>query len=153
MLTQGSGSCVLDDLSSPGQRTITAEYQGDDVFASSSGTATHTVNDPGPQNSAPDAVNDGYSTPQGTPLTVPAQGPLLIANDSDPDSDDLFVDEVTAAATTQGGQVTIGDDGSFTYTPPSPAFTGQDTFTYTLRDRPPGQGGLSDVATVTITVN
>jgi large repetitive protein len=73
----------------------------------------------------------------------------LLANDSDPDTfDDLFTAKASDPA---NGTVTVGDKGSFTYTPNS-GFVGQDSFTYRLTDRPPGFGGLSDVATVNINV-
>ena len=43
-LTEGQGSCQLTDLSVRGVRVLTATYQGDTQFASSSGQALHTVN-------------------------------------------------------------------------------------------------------------
>lgn len=43
-LTQGQGSCQLTDLSVHGLRVLTATYQGDAQFGSSSGQALHTVN-------------------------------------------------------------------------------------------------------------
>jgi hypothetical protein len=42
-----AGSCQIT-LFVPGDRTLTATYQGDGSFASSSGTAAHHVNDPTP---------------------------------------------------------------------------------------------------------
>jgi hypothetical protein len=44
-LTGGQGSCTLA-LSTAGSRTLTAEYQGNNGFAPSSGTAPHTVTAP-----------------------------------------------------------------------------------------------------------
>ena len=145
----GNGSCVLTDLMGTGQRTMAATYRGDDLFAgSTSAEITHTVNEPPPTNQAPDAQADNYQATANTTLAIP--GPGLLANDSDPDTaDNLFTEKLTDPTS---GTVTVGSDGSFTYTP-NQDFVGQDSFTYRLTDRPPGQVGLTDDATVTITIN
>ena len=52
-----------------------------------------------------------------------------------------------ATATDMGGTIEVEADGEFIYTPPSPAFGGEDTFGYTM-----GNGFGSDTATVTIKV-
>jgi hypothetical protein len=48
----------------------------------------------------------------------------------------------------QNGTVSVGTDGSFIYNPVH-NYTGPDSFTYKVTD----PAGLSDVATVNITVN
>src|SRR5260221_157922 len=48
-----------------------------------------------------------------------------------------------SATSTQGGNVTVNSDGSFSYNPP-PGFTGADTFTYTVTD-PTGKTGTGTV--------
>src|SRR5262249_54588749 len=104
--------------------------------------ATFTVN-----NRNPIAVNDAYSTPFNTTLTVPAADGVLLHGtaDSDADGDSL---KVTAHTNPGHGTLSIASDGSFTYTPTA-GFTGPtDTFTYTVSD---GQGGTA-TATVTITI-
>ncbi len=67
----------------------------------------------------------------------------VLANDTDPDGDELTIIDVSAPS---NGQVEIAG-GLLLYTPSS-GFTGTDTFTYTIDD---GFGG-EDTATVTVTV-
>jgi hypothetical protein len=90
-------------------------------------------------NRAPDAVNDSAATTSGQSVTVD-----VLANDSDPDGDPIFVSSVTQPAS--GSTTTDGQ--SVTYSPDS-GFSGDDTFFYTISD---GFGG-SDVARVTVSVN
>jgi VCBS repeat-containing protein len=84
-----------------------------------------------------------YTVGAGGLLTVDATTGVL-ANDDDPDGDDLTV---TNATEMLNGDLTLTPDGSFTYTPDD-GFTGPDTFTYQASD---GQD-VSNTATVTITV-
>ncbi len=93
-------------------------------------------------NTAPVAVADSYSTPQGIPLIIPSPG--LLGNDTDPQFNSL-----TAAlvASPSQGTVFLNLDGGFTYTPTA-GYTGPDSFTYRAND-----GSLnSNIATVTLTV-
>jgi large repetitive protein len=99
-------------------------------------TATVTV---APVNDAPVAVNDSAQTSEDTPVTIP-----ILPNDSDADGDVLTVTSASAA----NGAVTIGPDGSVTYTP-NANFYGTDTVTYTISD---GNGGTA-TATVLVIVN
>ncbi len=84
-----------------------AGFQGTDAFTyraadalphpfgpgfSNDATVTITVGDPG-ANTPPVAVDDTYSVPQDTQLTVPAVTGLL-ANDTDPDGDPLTIVEL-----------------------------------------------------------
>jgi VCBS repeat-containing protein len=95
------------------------------------------------ENDVPIAVDDSYSTNEGSPLTVNAPG--VLGNDSDVDSANLTAEKVTGPA---NGQLTLNANGSFTYTP-SPGFSGRDTFTYKAND-----GSVdSNTVIVTITVN
>jgi len=96
-----------------------------------------------PVNDDPTAVGDVGTTPQDTPLTVPAPG--LLDNDTDPDTDPL---SVTGATDPSNGSVTVSPDGGFTYTP-NRGYVGPDSFDYTISD---GNGG-TDTATVLIVVN
>ena len=89
---------------------------------------------------------DTYQTLGNVDIDVPAPDGVL-ANDAG-----LGL-EVTAfdALSIEGGEVAVNPDGSFTYTPPMPdpdAFTGADTFTYTVED----DNTNSEVVTVTIQV-
>jgi CshA-type fibril repeat protein len=90
-------------------------------------------------NPPPVAANDTAATNEDTPINIP-----VLANDSDPDGDDLSVTSAIAA----NGTVVIEPDGTVTYTP-NPDFNGTDTITYTITD---GEGGTS-TATVTVTVD
>ena len=94
-------------------------------------------------NSAPDAVDDAYSTDEDTALSVNAPG--VLANDTDPQGDALSAAVATGPA---NGTLGLNADGSFTYTP-NANFNGADSFTYTATD----SLGASDTATVAITVN
>jgi len=88
-------------------------------------TVTITVTD---VNRAPVAVDDQYTTPANTTLTVPAPG--VLANDTDPDGDPL-----TAVSLIQPdhGSVTLNANGSFTYRPDT-GFVGTDIFRYKAKD-------------------
>ena len=93
-------------------------------------------------NRVPAAGNDAYTTTEDTALTIVAPG--VLGNDSDPDG--------TAPAAVLGagpahGTLTLGANGSFTYTPAA-NYSGADSFTYRASD-----GALtSGLATVAITV-
>lgn len=100
-------------------------------------------------NSPPNAVEDQYMTDQDLELSVtnPAEG--LLANDSDPDGDQIFAVEVNDAVTGQGGRVSINSDGTFTFVP-GLGFVGTDTFEYTVCDDQ--EPALCDSATAFIEV-
>lgn len=98
-------------------------YDWDGFAISSSATVTITVGS-GNVGNAPVAVDDDYTAPQDTPLTIGAPG--VLANDSDLDGDTL-----TAVLIGQAwdGTVTLNADGSFTFTP-DPGFQGWAGFEY-----------------------
>ena len=98
---------------------------------------------PPPANLAPTAQNDAYTTKVGTALSIKAGGVLL--NDSDPEGHALTDILVSA---TKSGRLSLGSDGSFTYTP-NKKFAGTDSFTYKVSDGT----NMSNVATVYITVS
>ena len=118
-----------------GTDTITYTVE-DPAGNSSTSTVTVTVN---PVNDAPDAVNDAFSTPLNTPITVGVLG-----NDTDPDGDLLNVTSITQPA---NGTAALASDGTITFTPDA-GFTGTTTLTYTITDF----NGGTDTATVTFTV-
>lgn len=109
-----------------------------------------------PENDAPVAVNDAYSTTENNVLSVPAAG--LLANDTDFDlpNDSLSVIAGTVQSTF-GAPVVLNSNGSFSYDPRSVLAiqrmtVGQsviDTFVYQIRDL---LGATSNQATVSITV-
>ena len=92
-------------------------------------------------NQAPLALDDDYDVPTDGPTEL-----AVLANDSDPNGDDLVIVDVVQGQ--QGVVSIIVENGEtrLVYTPDSDA-TGTDSFTYTVSD---GRGG-SDEATVTVT--
>jgi len=143
------------DLSDNGSFVYTpdAGFSGDDSFTytaadgnggTDEATVTVTVEEePVPENVAPEAGDDSYTTAFDTALSINANNGVL-STDTDADGDDL-----TAAIATgpSNGTVDLSDNGSFVYTPDA-GFSGDDSFTYTAAD---GNGG-TDEATVTVTV-
>lgn len=97
-----------------------------------------------PQNQAPVAQNDTFTTPRGTALDGNVTADNGDGADSDPDGDSLSVSLATGVS---NGTLSLQPTGAFTYTPNS-GFVGTDSFTYILSD---GNGG-TDTATVTIAV-
>jgi hypothetical protein len=95
-----------------------------------------TVND---VNRDPVAVDDNATTDLNTPVTVD-----VLANDDDPDGDELTVAGVGEPL---NGTAEVNNDGTVTYTP-NTGFLGEDDFVYTIED---GFGGTGQ-ATVTIMV-
>ena len=100
-------------------------------------------------NAAPVAVNDAYAIALGNagnppPLSVAAPG--LLANDFDPDGTPLSV-VATLVTAPINGTVTLGANGSFTYTA-NRRFEGVDSFSYLASD-----GSRASVGTVVITVS
>ncbi|RXG12996.1 gliding motility-associated-like protein, partial [Leeuwenhoekiella aestuarii] len=69
----------------------------------------------------------------------------VLANDSDPEGDAISVVGNTSAL---NGSVSLGADGSLTYTP-NADFSGSDQFTYTIEDA----NGTQDTATVYISID
>jgi VCBS repeat-containing protein len=130
--------------------TPNAEFSGTDTFTyeisdQQCGTDTACVTiDVAPQpNECPEAVNDDFATCEDETLT----GNVLI-NDGDVDGDTLTASPLTDVLTSEGGLVTLHQDGSFIYMPAS-GFSGVDTLTYSMSD---GNGGTA-TATVSITVH
>ena len=107
-----------------------------------------------PVNTDPVAVDDGFTTTEGSLLAVSLLDGLL-SNDTDADNQPLEVTSIDGNAVTDGqvialthGDLTIHLDGSFTFAADT-GFTGDQTFTYDISD---GAGGV-DTATVTITID
>lgn len=135
-----------------------ANFEGADSFtyraqdgAANNGFATVTLNAV-KVNDAPTAVADTIQAVEDGGRIV-VQAATLLANDTDPDSgDSKQLTSVRPSATT--GSVGLDQNGNVNYTP-NAAFqslddgeTGQDTFTYTMRDG----AGLTSSATVTVQV-
>jgi hypothetical protein len=93
----------------------------------------------GDKNRDPIAADYKATTAREVPVTI-----KVLANDSDPDGDQLEVVRVTQGA---NGEVVLNDDGTVTYTP-TEGFDGADSFTYTIDDDHGGQA----TGRVTVTV-
>jgi len=91
-------------------------------------TAEVTIDVAPPANEAPEAVKDDYTTWENEAV----EGNVL-DNDVDPDGDVLTASPMTDIQTTEGGIVTLHEDGSFVYVP-ADGFCGVDSFTYTMHD-------------------
>lgn len=121
--------------------TDTFTYRASDGKTSSApATVTITIH---PLNNAPVAINDSYTTPRNTQLTISAPG--VLANDSDVEGSSLSAVRVTNPA---HGLLSFNPDGSFAYRPNN-NFVGTDSFTYKASDG----SKFSGVATVTIVVS
>ncbi|MBT7045617.1 MAG: tandem-95 repeat protein, partial [Gammaproteobacteria bacterium] len=92
-------------------------------------------------NNPPLAENDINTTM----VNMPISGQVL-TNDFDPDGDPLTVNS-TPISSPGNGTVTLNPNGTYSYTP-NTGFTGNDSFDYEVCD----DGGLCDIATVTISV-
>jgi hypothetical protein len=91
-------------------------------------------------NDAPVAVDDSKSLLHDTSANI-----AVLANDTDVDGDTITLDSITQPS--HGSAAINGDGVTVDYTPDA-AYTGSDSFTYTISD---GHGG-SDTGTVSITV-
>jgi large repetitive protein len=122
-------------------RTDSFAYRASDgTSLSPAAVVTVTVT---PVNDAPVALDDAYTVPEHTVLTVTAANRITL-NDTDAESDALTVLLVTSP---DSGNLTLNANGTFTYTPLA-EYAGPVTFTYQSSDG----FALSNVATVTITV-
>jgi len=105
----------------------------------------HPTAPPPPQNGAPTAVPDQYTTNEGSNNTLTRDAASgVLANDTDPEHDPLTATLVSGPS---NGTLNLGSDGSFNYTPNAEYF-GDDAFTYQASD----PSGGSSTATVTIHV-
>jgi len=86
------------------------------------------------------AIQDQSSTPPGLPVTIDVQ-----LNDVP----GVFVFTVTSVTQPANGAVVLNGNGTVTYTPVDSAFTGVDTFTYTIDNG----SGLTDSAIVTVSID
>ena len=171
----GHGTVTINPVTGNPVYTPAPDYNGTDTFtytvrdpsgATSQATVTVTV---GAVNDAPQAQADVGATDQNGTLSVSAadgviqSGSQPAGRDSDPDGDTLAVTGVGHGSTAgQVGQplagafgtLTLHADGSYTYVPNDAAkalgqgATGQDVFSYTVKDA----GGLSSSTTLTLTV-
>ncbi|MDT8382041.1 MAG: ExeM/NucH family extracellular endonuclease, partial [Brevefilum sp.] len=102
-------------------------------------------------NEAPTAVDDYYKTGEDETLVVEAPG--VLANDRDPNALDEFTAVLKEGTGPSHGDLTLNEDGSFTYEPDT-GFVGEDSFEYYLVSLPQGMRSSQyvDFAKVTIKV-
>ena len=160
----GSGGFSFDpgsafqSLDTGDTETVTFTYKATDGDLASSADATVTVAVTG-VNDAPTAGTDSNQTNEDTLLVVASSDTsALLRNDSDVDADDAITVIRSDAVSALGAAVTVDALGGYTYDPTSSSalqsltessLDEEDTFTYTIEDA----AGLTDTATVTITVN
>lgn len=123
------GSISFGFTATPGNAAAPTNF----VLRSASGQ------NPGGVNQPPVANNDHVVTTAGQAVSIQA-----LANDRDPNGDPFAIESFTQA---EHGVVSLGSDGSFTYTPAA-GFIGNDSFTYVIAD---GRGGLA-TGTVSVVV-
>jgi Big-like domain-containing protein len=106
-------------------------------FSSASNQEVITAVDDPPRLNAANNATDTYRIKQNETLVVPGTTlplqPLLLANDTDPDSPGTPLVAVKVTNPSHGTITAFGTNGSFTYVPNS-GFSGTDTFTYTAND-------------------
>jgi VCBS repeat-containing protein len=113
----------------------------DGTLSSQTATVTLTI---AAVNHPPIAQPDAYTTAEDTPLVITAPG--LMANDTDPDPEDVFTPTLVTGP--QHGKLTpliLASDGSFSYTPDKD-YNGPDAFTYYVKD------GAENSNTVTVSL-
>jgi VCBS repeat-containing protein len=115
-------------------------YSNDSELNSLAATVNISVK-PAGDNNAPIAQNDSYSVAAGGLLKISIPG--ILANDYDPDGDDLTINLIEDV---NDGTLTLYDDGSFEYESDADE-AGEDWFTYNVID---SNGTASTNATVLI---
>ncbi|TFH00591.1 MAG: tandem-95 repeat protein, partial [Calditrichales bacterium] len=145
-----SGSASVNPSTGAVTYTPAANYNGSDSFTyrvrddgnavSNTATVTITVNS---VNDPPVAMNDLANTDEDTGVII-----NVLANDTDVDGT-LVPGSVTVVGNPAHGSTSVNaSNGAVTYTPTA-AWSGNDSFTYTVRDN---DGGTSLPATVNISV-
>jgi gliding motility-associated-like protein len=110
-----------------------------------------TIKEPGtPHNSPPNAEDDDLETDLDSELIITDPSEGVLENDSDPDGDEITVQEVIDGITEQGGRINIHSDGTLSYIPRL-GFIGTDSVEYTICDDQEPQ--LCDSAMIYIVVN
>jgi hypothetical protein len=149
-----NGGTVVMNTNGTFTYTPAAGFTGIDKFSYVAATATLPNNDAVVTitvGTAPASVNDVYSAIGNISIThTNATGVLL--NDGAANGISVVAVNGNAAnvgaatTTTQGGNITVNTDGSFTYNPPA-GYEGADQFTYTI------DNGFAAPSTATVTLN
>jgi VCBS repeat-containing protein len=133
---------VETDCEEPEPTTSPTATPSPTPSATASPTPTPTPPTSPPNNVKPNAAADSFTTDEDQTKNQAAPG--VLANDTDPEGEQLTAALVTGAS---NGLVTLNPNGSFTYLP-NGDFNGTDSFTYSAQDATKS----SDPATVTINV-
>ncbi len=158
--SNGGGAMTAQLMSSVSNGALALGTNGGFTYTPSAGFTGvdsftyRAVNTNGPGNTAtvtltvtaqmpPVAIDDAYGTTANLQLDVPAPG--VLGNDN---SNGGGAMTATLVGGPSAGSLALAVNGGFTFVPPA-NFTGIATFTY----RASNAGGLSNTATVTITVN
>ncbi|MBL8387903.1 MAG: tandem-95 repeat protein, partial [Hydrogenophaga sp.] len=102
-----------------------------------------------PVNEPPVATNDSTVTPTNTPVTV-----NVLGNDADPDGDPLTITQINGSPIIEGGPAVSVPNGTVALVggqlvfTPTPGYTGNANFQYTIKD----PAGVTASATVTVKV-
>ena len=131
-----NGSLSFDEETGAFTYVPSPDFFGLDTFsyrltdpAGNSTTANVIINVTG-QNDAPVAVNDEFSIDEQTTLVISAPG--VLSNDTDVDLDSLAA-ETVLVTNAKFGEVSLNEDGSFSYTPDD-TFVTYETFSYRVTD-------------------
>ncbi len=119
----------------------------DDEYDGKSASVEITNLDNDKTNAAPNAVADSAEIGEGTTLN----GTSLLANDTDPDGDELIIN-TTPVSGPSNGVLVIAVDGSYTYTP-NHRFFGVETFSYEVCDNGTPQECSTAVVSITVKEN
>jgi hypothetical protein len=138
VLNQAGADSALNDYET-GQNTFTLEVQARDESGNTSATQTIALETQDIDDEPPQAQPDEESTVAGQAVTI-----NVLANDSDPDTQNLQLIDVTDPA---HGQAEITNFGLILYTPEE-GYSGEDSFEYTVSD---GNGGKAQ-AEISVTV-
>ncbi len=130
-------SAALDFETSPTFSLVASARNGNSISINA------TVNLNNVNDQPPIPQDDQYVVDENSVLTVPAATGVL-SNDQDPDGDDVTASHISGPAQ---GSLSLGDDGSFTYTPDTD-FSGTDSFVYSASD---GSFSTNAIATITVT--
>lgn len=142
----GSVNCTDTCLYTPPANVFGTDSFGYTISDGHGGTDSAQVSiSIGSSNQAPTAVADAYSTAEDSLLTVPAAQGVLI-NDTDPDAGDVL--SALKVTDPTHGDLNFNADGSFTYLPDA-NFTGEDSFSYQVKDAE--ADGSTAVVTLTVT--
>ncbi|PEN13808.1 hypothetical protein CRI94_06995 [Longibacter salinarum] len=125
-LTTGGEFTYTPDSGFSGTDSFTYNMRDENGGTVSTGTVTLYVKPPA--NRPPVTLDDAYTVVEGQTLNVSA--PAVLANDYDPDDDDIIASSYISPS---NGSLSLNTAGEFTYTP-DPGFTGTDSFKYSARD-------------------